>query len=484
MQNAWDAWQLQHGDPDTVQTKYGREKLERDLERFFSKWVWQWDVERQTASPLHASAPPPARVGLVAETVASLASCVDIPASSLAKPMAWFAKTSEDLVDAPFDTLLLRDDQVLWPQAHTHDAEQSALEAHDRRKIAMYVLAQLVRLDQARTDDAKAWAHARQSKQTESTTYRPSTLPSTEDVTSFFSDSSSWLGLDRMWSAAKRTAAYTKASTMGIGTDSDNVRPTTPLETNAAHEDLRPPASDAVDASPQSSEPLNAPEPDNAPDTDDVSEPNAPEADLSTVIADDLSASVDSFASMGPNEGHTTPEPQAHHIPFPVREQSALFSTNAPFQALHEQLNQALGSDDHDTAPTSNSGAALQHSQAHAAYAAANPLASVSPSALQAPREKPADALQFRSKPALADRDKDPAKTNGDKQFPALPATRNSWYHAPRRTQVVDTPFPHDPALDGWGQETPQAWHSAQLHLGQAGQPPVYITYTTVRAMY
>ncbi|WFC94609.1 hypothetical protein MBRA1_001242 [Malassezia brasiliensis] len=258
VENAWDTWQLHHGDPDTVQTKHGREKLEQDLERFFSKWVWQWDVERQTASPLHASTPPPARIGLVAETVASLASCLDIPASNLEKPMAWFSKTT-------------------------------------------------------------------------------------------------------------------------------------------AREDFRSPAPDAVDAPPGMSEP-QAPEPNDAPETDETADPDAPETDISTVAADDLSASVDSYPSMGLKQGRTTPELQEHHIPFPVREQSAIFSTNAPFQTLHEQLNQALGSDDQDAAPSPKSGAALQHSQAHAAYAAANPLASVSLSAPQAPQEKPADALPPRSK--------------------------------------------------------------------------------------
>lgn len=485
MQNAWDAWQLQHGDPDQVLSERGREKLEQELERFFSKWVWQWDVERQIASPLHASAPPPPRVGIVAETGASLGSCMDTPASSLTKPMAWLEKASKDLSDAPAETLLLRDDQMLWPQAHTHEAEQSALDAHDRRKIAMYVLAHLVRLDQARADEAKAWANVRQSKHTEPATYLPNALPSTDSVAGFFSDSSSWLGLDRVWSAAKKTAEYTKASTVGNGKAPDASRRTTPPTTSATHDRFRPTAPDAAGASsPELSETLDVPEPDNATESDDASEPDAPDADLSGVPADDLAESVDPLATMGLNSGHTTSEAQEHHIPFPVREQSALFSTNAPFQTLHEQLNQALGSDDNDTAPASSSATAPRHSHAHAAYAAANPLTSASPSVPQGPVEKPAGAQQPRTKPVPADHTEEPAANHTSKQFPPLPASRTSWYHAPRRAKTADAPFPHDPALDGWGQEMPQAWRHAQLHLGHAGQSPVYITYTTVRAVY
>lgn len=60
--------QLEYGAPHHLLHTHGRERLEQCLERYFAKWVPQWDVDGHTAPALRASPPTDVPAGLVAET--------------------------------------------------------------------------------------------------------------------------------------------------------------------------------------------------------------------------------------------------------------------------------------------------------------------------------------------------------------------------------------------------------------------------------
>lgn len=144
---------MEQGAPHTLWHRDGREALERSLERFFSKWVWQWDVEHQCAPVLHASQPASVRCGLLAEACGTLDAVPDVHEDDLVQALAWFSRASAQMSsEAPVDMLLLYDDQVLWPQPHT--PHTSSLDAQVRRQIARYVLRRLVGLEGARREAA------------------------------------------------------------------------------------------------------------------------------------------------------------------------------------------------------------------------------------------------------------------------------------------------------------------------------------------
>ncbi|WFD20263.1 hypothetical protein MCAP1_002507 [Malassezia caprae] len=203
LQDAWQAWRLEHGAPHSFWRARGRDALEQSLERFFSKWVWQWDVERQWAPVLHASPPPRISSGLLAETCATLDACPDMSEDDLVQALAWFARTSQQRpTEAPTEMLLLYDDKVLWPQPHA--AREGGLDAQARRQVARYVLRRLVGLETARREAATAFAaRPPAEKPRPPPTNSEQTAPSAWFDLPFMADVSGsaplWLGLDALW---------------------------------------------------------------------------------------------------------------------------------------------------------------------------------------------------------------------------------------------------------------------------------------------
>lgn len=495
--------QLRHGHPEEMLHERGREVLEQRLENHFSKWVWQWDVEHQRASPLHASAPPPTPIGIVAETVPELGGCTFVDAEHLAKPLQWFdgAVSAMD-GEKPLDLVLLRDDQVLWPTAHS-SAATGGLGAQDRRKTAMYVLAHLVGLDKAREDDVKARARAHASAQAsdDEPGLLSQPLPGVGAVADFFSGSSAWLGLDKMWpgdgekrqsqSPSKPVRTSSPLIPKGKGSASETPATREPKET--ARLPKQPPAHLApIDTKVASTPPRTSPAQGALPALTDspVSTPVAPELDQEPQEAQ-LPASLSTPDT--PTEANTD-------IPFPVRlrEPAKLFTTSAPFQAFHERISQAIGTTkDTDTeAPTSSTSETTPSNtdvydvtQAYAACVVAN-LPEPQSSPLRpsiGKRTTEASVPQVAKEQAVASFAPAPApaaptppflpRSNSERQFPAISASRAAWYNSPARPSSPATYLPHDPALDGWGEETPAKWHHAHLALDDG----VHITYTTVR---
>lgn len=69
--------QLQNGIANDILHNQGRAALEQRLEMYFSKWVWQWDVEHQYAPTLRASQPTGMPPGIAAETLpCTLTACL------------------------------------------------------------------------------------------------------------------------------------------------------------------------------------------------------------------------------------------------------------------------------------------------------------------------------------------------------------------------------------------------------------------------
>ena len=221
-----------------------------------------------------------------------------------------------------------------------------------------------------------------------------------------------------------------------------------------------------------------------------VSTPVAPELDQEPQEAQ-LPASLSTPDT--PTEANTD-------IPFPVRlrEPAKLFTTSAPFQAFHERISQAIGTTkDTDTeAPTSSTSETTPSNtdvydvtQAYAACVVAN-LPEPQSSPLRpsiGKRTTEASVPQVAKEQAVASFAPAPApaaptppflpRSNSERQFPAISASRAAWYNSPARPSSPATYLPHDPALDGWGEETPAKWHHAHLALDDG----VHITYTTVR---
>lgn len=181
--------------------------MERSLERFFSKWVWQWDVEHQTAPVLQASQPASNSSGLLAETCATLDAWPDVSEDDLVSALAWFARTTQQHpAEAPTDMLLLYDDKILWPQPHV--PRQAGLDAQARRQVARFVFRRLVGLEAARQEAATAFA-ARPARETPAPA--PAPMPASSEPATpsawfdlpFMSDVTShaplWLGLDALW---------------------------------------------------------------------------------------------------------------------------------------------------------------------------------------------------------------------------------------------------------------------------------------------
>ena len=209
--------QLEHGAPHILWRERGREALEQSLERFFSKWVWQWDVERQWAPVLQASRPASVPSGLLAETCATLDACPDMSEDDLVQALAWFARTSQQRsTEAPAEMLLLYDDRVLWPQPHV--AREAGLDAQARRQVARYVLRRLVGLETARREAATAFAarppsaKPRPPPPTESEQAAPHAwidLPFMGDTTS---SAPMWLGLDALWPKSRAARDETRVA--------------------------------------------------------------------------------------------------------------------------------------------------------------------------------------------------------------------------------------------------------------------------------
>lgn len=495
--------QLRHGHPEEMLHEKGREVLEQRLENHFSKWVWQWDVEHQRASPLHASAPPPTPMGIVAETVPELGGCTFVDAEHLAKPLQWFdGATSAMDGEKPLDLVLLRDDQVLWPTPHSSEATEG-VGAQDRRKTAMYVLAHLVGLEKAREDDVKARARAHASAQAQDD--EPGLLsqpfPGAGAVADFFSGSSAWLGLDKMWlgegekrpsqSPSKPLRTSSPLASKGKGSASETPPKRGPKETarlaKQASTHLAP-----IDTKVASTPPPTSPAQGVLPSLADspVSTPVAPELDQEPQETQ-LPASLSTPDTL--TEANTD-------IPFPVRlrEPAKLFTTSAPFQAFHERISQAIGTnkDTDAEAPTSSTSETAplntdvyDVTQANAACVVAN-LPEQQSSPLRpaiGKRTTEASVPQVAKEQAVASFAPVPApapstppflpRSNSERQFPAMSASRAAWYNSPARPSSPATYLPHDPALDGWGNETPAQWHHAHLALDDG----VHITYTTVR---
>ncbi|WFD29022.1 hypothetical protein MSPP1_000026 [Malassezia sp. CBS 17886] len=164
LQDAWDAWLLRHTPVDL--NDCDRVQLENLLEPYFSKWVWQWDVENQRAPRLCASLPAPPPVGIVAETYAALLVPVCTPHARIATAVRQFLavlassrggdeETSPPCTDATDSlphVILLYDDQVLWPPPHMSD-DASVLSPGAQRLVALYVMSELVGMGKARSEE-------------------------------------------------------------------------------------------------------------------------------------------------------------------------------------------------------------------------------------------------------------------------------------------------------------------------------------------
>lgn len=478
--------QIRYGNPETILENLGRGSLEQSLEHFFSKWVWQWDVERQKSSPLYASAPTPAHVGIMAEASPALESCNGI--STLEKSFSWFADASASIPNAPVDTILLRDDQVLWPQAHSDEAMHGRLRAQERNKIAMYVLEHLVGLDKERADDDKARSKVRAAEHSDESGFFPNPFPNVESVSDFFSGGSAWLGLNRIWSSGKSienqqtevkiSHAGAVLSKLGAGDSSAS-----PCNTKGERQLFRD-----MDAGSESvnCRTTNSDKPAKA---DPKQYENALDSSLSSLQSEELARSLDALKPSEPVHEPSTSEDRSTEIPFAVRirEPAKLFTTNAPFQNLHEQLSQALDENEPESSESFSPVEPQDAMQKYGACVTTNQLNAPSKSLQDMARaestNKPAPHTEHSCDTILPPTVSTPTRRQHEKTFPPLSTSRAAWYSSPSRSEPKSSRFTHDPALDGWGEETPSAWHCAYLHLARSENSPVYVAYTTVSSL-
>lgn len=472
IQNAWSLWQvrasltqLQYGSASSMLEKQGRETLEQCLEPYFSKWVWHWDVARQTASPLHASAASPTQPGIVTECVPGLTSRFWIPEKHLEKPLAWFTSAAQALQgETPIDTFLLYDDQVLWPQAYTPESKQGKLHAHERQNIARYVLAHLVGLGKAREDE----------KQTQNKTYKPdpchveqrmapNPFPSSETMSQFLTTTSSWLGLGRIWSPDKSNAPEREGEPMHI----PKQRSRTIMRSNSIRHSV------PENSAGNTRIPLDIATKENGKSDERASEVASP------APIDSWDPSSSEPVPLSSSEHRDPPADAQAEIPIATRihEPSKLFTSNAPFQALHERLSQALGVEDEASLSTERPEAgALHHVKQpdESSTATNSSLARVPPASTSEPFSGSSKSQVLESSWPCPSTRTDPCE-----QFPALSASSAARFDPPSHSSSPANYLPHDPALDGWGKEAPQQWQHATLHLNETSS--VHVTYLTVR---
>lgn len=543
LEDAWSMWkvravasssdtQLEYGDPAKMLEAAGRPALEQALESFFSKWVWQWDVERQHAPLLRMSREPAACAGVLAQEMHSLPLYPDISQEELDPPLRWFADATSSLTGTLSDSILLRDAEVLWPR---QQPEGSALSAAQRVQIIRYVLARLVSLEEARThhESVRSPAPAKRDSPRKDVKVPRSPAGAGDETSEPPASStlntlggallpSKWPGFDRLYA--------------GVASLGEQV--TIPLWTAPADSATSSEESEVARGA-YMQEAANA-----------LSDGDHLSGDASS-SGDQQDSATELHAA--PAEGDTAKAPSTVPQASAADGASRYFTTSAPFSALHERLSQVLGMSDEQ--PEQGADAEAPHQLAHGAEqvqsataadsAQAAPRSYEQRSVAKAPEESfgaqvgggaQADAAAradagSRANPLtsaagdLRVRDQHAAETlinaadapaatsnanatrsgaapemqaSGAKteraqtpshapasepqrrSFPSLFAAPTGWYAnrkeaaRPVRQEVV-----HDSALDGWGDEQPVPWQHARLRVGDRS---IQVAFTRVRA--
>lgn len=119
--------------------------------------------------------------------------------------LAWFARQTGEH-EPPCDLLLLHDDKLLWPPAHTPQTTEhtgARLDPPERRQLARHVLERLVGLEAARQRVRTACVQEPQPHTMgERSDEALDTLPYMSDV---LAGSNTWFGLDYLWPSAAQT---------------------------------------------------------------------------------------------------------------------------------------------------------------------------------------------------------------------------------------------------------------------------------------
>lgn len=494
--DAWAQWRLRYGDPGALLHRDGRAALERTLEHFFSRWVWQWDVEHQHVPLLRASAPRPPPLGMVAETIPALPSAPE-PAQ-LDPPVHWFSEASAGHNSKPVTWLLLRDDEVIFPAMHSDAAETSALDAQDRRQIAMLVLEHVRGLEVARVREETAKPPVRRPPKSHAPATSPGRLVASTAMSAPSSPTLSvadeerqgpgaWLGVDRMWSQVTNLGGQVASSV-----------PSLPRLRRSAEE---PAAGDN----------------DNGPAIQ-VNQQETVATEPERGVSDGQGATEAGAAHSGLKSRESgQPAPSAEQVSSPPKtgqEQGdkggndRLFTTSAPFQALHDRLEQALQVDDgakaDEPARSGQEGAASTLPAQPAPEPGTKPAIQQDvshthpPSAPQATDERATDA---RATTGSTPVQQAPDAPQTARSFPSLFAAPSQWYawmrqdstedgaEAQKRAAPPPPADPHDALLDGWGHEDPEPWQREQVHVGgshtgglldkRAAMHPLHVTHTT-----
>ncbi|WFC99298.1 hypothetical protein MYAM1_002042 [Malassezia yamatoensis] len=469
LQNAWDLWQLQHGDTDLFLDNHGRERLEAELEKFFSKWVWQWDIEHQLASPLHASRPPPARVGIVNETRKHTETCADVSETALQNCVKQFRTETKSKANSPIATILLHDDKLLWPQSDSQDTLSCSLSACDRHDIAMFVLANLVGLDRAREEEKNAWANRRITDRPKDTS-----LFSTGQgaMSSFFSGTSAWMGLDRIMpfssnqNNASAQSAARRETLPNHRNNSSNDRTDTHIPIDLPHTEI----SDLLDTSMET----------DAKDSPDDS--FSAESQISTA---NFQQSIESKVE---NDLVVITDPSALPMSFTAEDQQQTnsFPTDAPFQTLHQRLSQALAmGSERSSSPTSSRAPGMSNKEGNFDSITKSNAAAKRTSISSIVHEETGDSTEVFNEnftsPATdpSSRNTNTSSLTPSKPFVALPASRATWYESSSKLPTPSQQSFHDPALDGWGNEEPVQFRDAEIFLHSNDAQPTHVAYTT-----
>ncbi|KAL4398773.1 hypothetical protein ACI68E_004170 [Malassezia pachydermatis] len=434
-------YELEYDTPYTLLCTQGRASLESALERYFSKWVWTWDVEGQYAPTLHASPPATTPSGLVVETMPVLASYPGLTYDDIAQSLAWFMHASQAMeTPAPWDMMLLYDDQLVWPMAHSPHQDDEKLSPHERRTIARYILSRLLGLDTARAKAATAFAKAPPTHRDERG--RDPDISSDMDVstTSIWPElpyMGDWLGqwsLDSLWPRTTSSSSSSSSATPLEQSTSSLSRP--------GMREARAPRSTDVLAEESRSQQRDEEGKEDEEDEDVSPSPRLP----------------------------TTPTPQVPTHTSPSADQSPAATTT--LHAFHARLEEALG--ESEPVPTVPATATVTTT-----VASKDPTASTR-------KEDAAQQLQGisqaykalstgrRSAPTTPHRLA--ASSSTSTSTTAAPAWYTSW-----RPSAVPPSTSHDYALDGWGPETPAPWHRMTLHVG--GQDDVPLTAATPAAL-
>ncbi|KAN0063062.1 hypothetical protein ACQY0O_004225 [Thecaphora frezii] len=186
--SAWRDWRLLHGPPARIlRGPNGRKALERALERYFSVWVWSWNLESTT--PTTAGEVHEQNQTVFTESLGGIDVVPSAPRSKLVRLMKAFGQKHLDVAEAaaqaePMRTaaadargrefVILLDTSVLWPPtdagcfdavaapaAEADDEEgkddedirtdhASFLEARDRVDILRRVISHLTGLERER----------------------------------------------------------------------------------------------------------------------------------------------------------------------------------------------------------------------------------------------------------------------------------------------------------------------------------------------